>query len=229
MAIRFGRATAETWKNQTPLPAKLTEAGRGKPTRIMFPSTHDITPECLDICLDAMDRMLYRGHEILLVTKPHAECIHKICTSFLQYQDKVIFRFTIGSTSDVILKKWEPGAPSFKERLECLKLAHAYEFQTSVSCEPMLDTRVEDIVKAVDEYVSDTIWIGLMNDVKQRLTLNGATPEIHAMGAELTKQCSQEMISGLYDRLKDNPKIRWKDSIKKMLGLKRPPAAGLDI
>jgi DNA repair photolyase len=229
MAIRFGRVTAETWKNQIPLPAKLPEAVRGKPTRFMFPSTHDITPECLDICLDALKRLLSKGHEVLVVTKPHYECIQAICDWLPYYRDKLMFRFTIGSVSNAVLKAWEPNAPTYEERLASLRLAYDFEFQTSVSCEPMLDTRVEDIIKAVDEYVSDTIWIGLMNDVKQRLTLNGASPEIHAMGEDLTKQCSKEMISGLYGRLKDNPKIRWKDSIKKMLGLERPTAAGLDI
>jgi hypothetical protein len=108
-------------------------------------------------------------------------------------------------------------------------LAYAQGYQTSVSCEPMLDTQVERVVQAVQGFVTDSIWIGLMNDVKQRLTLNGASLEIHMMGAELTRQCTREMISDLYNRLKDNPKIRWKDSIKKMLGLERPTAAGMDI
>jgi DNA repair photolyase len=229
MAIRFGRTTAETWKDQIPLPAKLPEAGRGKPTRIMFPSTHDITPECLDVCLDALTRMLSKGHEVLVVSKPHVACIREICKRYPAFREKLMFRFTIGSTSNATLKAWEPNAPAYEERLASLELAHAQGYQTSVSCEPMLDTQVERVVHAVQGFVTDTIWIGLMNDVKQRLTLNGATPEIHAMGAELINQCSREMITDLYGRLKDNPKIRWKDSIKKMLGLERPTMAGLDI
>lgn len=229
MAIRFGRATSETWKHQIVLPAKLQDAGRGKPTRIMFPSTHDITPECLDICMDAMKRILSKGHEILVVTKPHYECICEICGRFPAFKKKILFRFTIGSTSDTVLKVWEPNAPSYYDRLSSLQEASLQDYQTSVSCEPMLDTHVEDIVQAVDHYVTDTIWIGLMNDMKQRLKLNGASSEIHKLGEELTKQFSREMICDLYDRLKDNPKIRWKDSIKKMLGLERPTAAGLDI
>ena len=118
---------------------------------------------------------------------------------------------------------------AYEERLVSLQEAHARGYQTSVSCEPMLDTQVEDVVRAVADFVTDTIWIGLMNGVKQRLTLNGASPEMHKMGAELIRQCSREMIAGLHGRLKDNPKIRWKDSIKKMLGLERPGRAGLDI
>lgn len=229
MAIRFGRSTVDTWKNQTALPAKLPDAGRGKPTRIMFPSTHDITPECLDICLDALTRMLAKDHEVLVVSKPHLLCIRGICERFPAFREKVVFRFTIGSTSNTILKAWEPNAPAYEERLAALELAHAHGYQTSVSCEPMLDTQVERVVQAVDPFVTDTVWIGLMNDVKHRLTINGALPEIHQMGAELTRHCSREMICDLHARLKDNPKIRWKDSIKKMLGLERPTMPGMDI
>jgi len=228
MAIRFGRATAESWRQQIALPEKASKSLQGKPTRVMFPSTHDITPECLDVCMDALRHLLENGHEVLIVSKPHYECIQAIC-DWLPWRDKILFRFTIGSRSDTVLKAWEPNAPSYDERLASLRHAYEFDFQTSVSCEPMLDAKVEEIVDDVDEYVSDTIWIGLMNDVKQRLTLNEASPEIHAMGEDLTKQCSKEMILGLYGRLKDNPKIRWKDSIKKMLGLERPTAAGLDI
>ena len=113
MAIRFGRSTVHTWKQQTALPAKLPEAGRGKPTRIMFPSTHDITPECLDICLDALTRMLSEGHEVLVVSKPHLACIREICERFPAFRDKLVFRFTIGSTSNAVLKAWEPNAPAY--------------------------------------------------------------------------------------------------------------------
>jgi DNA repair photolyase len=198
MAVRFGRVSPESWHQQVALPSKLAEAGRGKPTRIMFPSTHDITPECLDICIDALRGILVKGHEVLVVTKPHLECIQAICDWFPYHRDKLMFRFTIGSKSDVVLKAWEPNAPTYAERRLALQLAYELEFQTSVSCEPMLDTHIEDIVKDVERDVTDTIWIGLMNDVKQRLTLNGASPEIHQMGTELTKQCSREMISDLY-------------------------------
>lgn len=229
MAIRFGRSTVDSWKQQTALPAKLAEAGRGRPTRIMFPSTHDITPECLDICMDALRGILSKGHEVLIVTKPHFECIQAICDWLPYHRDKLMFRFTMGSKSDEVLKAWEPNAPTYEERLLSLQLAYERDFQTSVSCEPMLDTHVEDIVEVVEGYVSDTIWIGLMNDPKQRLTLNGASPELHSMADELAKACSPEMIADLHGRLKDNPKIRWKDSIKKMLGLDRPTMPGMDI
>ena len=33
----------------------------------------------------------------------------------------------------------------------------------------------------------------------------------------------------LYDTFKSNPKIKWKDSIKKIIGIERPCEKGLDI
>jgi DNA repair photolyase len=169
--------------------------------------------------MDALDQLLARGCEVLVVSKPHAECIVAICERFPAYKDKLIFRFTIGSASSTTLKFWEPGAPSFEERMEALRLAHAAGFQTSVSCEPMLDTRIEEVVRAVEPFTTGEIWIGVMNRPMQRLSLNGAPPEVKQRGRELKKACSLDMICCLYERLHHNPKIRWKDSVKRILGL----------
>lgn len=229
MAIRFGRATAETWRHQVALPRKLATIGRGKQTRIMFPSTHDITPDCLDVCLSALDQMLGNGHEVLVVSKPHVDCIRAICERACRYHDNLIFRFTIGSASNTVLKSWEPYAPPYEERLQALAIAKNNGFRTSISCEPMLDANIEQVVMDVSPYVTDSIWIGTMNDVRQRLKLNGASPEIAKMGEELLKLQSRELITQLYDQYKGNSMIRWKDGIKKILGLERPTQAGLDI
>jgi len=228
MAIRFGRRTAETWKDQIPLPDKLAEVGGGKPTRIMFPSTHDITSEHLDLCMEALNRMLSRKHTVLVVSKPHADCIRAICEQFGEYKDKMLFRFTIGSADNNALKFWEPNAPLFEERMLSLEIAHQSGYQTSVSCEPMLDCAVEKVVEFSLPLVTDSIWIGIMNDIGGRLKINGADADTLTKGKALVQSHNREWISGLYLRLKDNPKIRWKDSIKKMLDLERPTMPGLD-
>jgi radical SAM superfamily enzyme YgiQ (UPF0313 family) len=72
MAVRFKRKTAETWEQEEI--AKIKAAG-GKPRRFMFPSTHDITPKVLPVCIQQIRNILSNGHEILIVSKPHAECI----------------------------------------------------------------------------------------------------------------------------------------------------------
>ena len=64
--------------------------------RIMFPTTHDITPETLEECVTFIHKLLAPGNKILIVSKPHLECIKRICNEFSQYKEDILFRFTIG-------------------------------------------------------------------------------------------------------------------------------------
>jgi DNA repair photolyase len=225
-AIRFKRKTSATWKDEEPVGSKPVG---GKPCRVMFPTTHDITPAVLSVCLEQIRNILSAGHEILIVSKPHVECIAAICERFEGYKEKILFRFTIGSASIETLKLWEPGAPSFEERLEALRLAHRLGFKTSVSCEPMLDNNIEAVVSAVEPYITDAVWLGKMNQVKARLTINKAPADVVQAAEALAKEQSDENIRDLYQRLKDNPKIKWKDSIKAVVGIAAPKTIGLDV
>ena len=226
IAIRFRRKTAQNWKNEIVLGAKPVG---GKPCRVMFPTTHDITPNTLPVCMDQIQLIRDGGHEILIVSKPHLECIAAICERFKDYKNKILFRFTIGSASNATLKLWEPGAPSFDERLASLRLAHRLGFATSISCEPMLDGNIDAVVKQVEPYVTDSIWLGKMNQVKARLTFNRAPKEVVQAAEVLMQEQCDENIQALYQRFKANPKIKWKDSIKKVVGIEAPKAIGLDI
>jgi len=79
-------------------------------------------------------------------------------------------------------------------------------------------------------YVTDSIWIGLANRLKGNLKLNGhGDAETLEKANELQKIQSDEWVIDLYKLLTDNPKIRWKDSCKKILQIERPTLAGLDI
>ena len=225
-AIRFKRKTPTTWKEEESVGIKT--AG-GKPCRVMFPTTHDITPDSLPVCLQQIRNILSAGHEILIVSKPHADCIVAICDEFEDYRKKILVRFTIGSASNATLKLWEPGAPSFAERLKALKLAHRRGFKTSVSCEPMLDGNIDAVVKAVAPYITDAVWIGKMNMVKARLTVNQAPVEVVRASEALTLEQRDQNILALYGRLKGNRKVKWKESIKKIVGIDLPDEIGMDI
>ena len=224
ISVRFRRKTAQTWKNEIVLGAKPIG---GKPCRVMFPTTHDITPNTLPVCSNQIQLILDGGHEILIVSKPHLDCVAAICKRFKGYKKKILFRFTIGSAANETLKFWEPNAPSLDERLQALKLAHQQGFQTSISCEPMLDDNIEAVVKLVEPYVTTDIWIGKMNHVRARLSHNKATAEVVAAGEALIKMQCDENIKSLYARLKNHPKIMWKDTIKKVVGIEAPQASDL--
>ncbi len=231
MAVRFDRSKPDGWRTEVPYLGRAVVVSRRKEaTRVMFPTTHDITPGILGTCLQALDLMLGAGHEVLVVSKPRLQCIQAICQKFGQYKDRILFRFTIGSTDSAVLKFWEPNAPDFHERLESLRLAHGMGFRTSVSCEPMLDDHVEAVVKAVAPFVTDSIWIGKANFLRHRLRANAADDPVTMGRADglIAQQCDANIIA-LHERLKNHPLVKWKESIKKVVGLLIPVEAGQDI
>jgi len=228
MAIRFNRRTPENWPQETPRLDWIKKACRGRPCRVMFPSTHDITPGNLDICLKAIDMLLKYGHEVLIVTKAHGACIKRIMTAFDSFKEQILFRITIGSTSPDNLSFWEPHAPHFFHRSGSLIYAHNNGFRTSVSCEPMLDETIPSLVSETEDYVTDSIWLGKANHLRQRLRINGAGPETLEEGDLLMAEQNDEYIRALYAKLKDHPKVKWKESIKKIVGLDLATEAGLD-
>lgn len=229
MAIRFKRKTADTWKDEDVNWAAYNRPIHHKEGYIMFPSTHDITPDHLDLAIDYLARLLKNGNTVLLVTKPSFRCIEQICHKFESYKDKILFRFTIGSTNSDTLRLWEPNAPDYSERKRSLVFAYNAGFKTSISCEPMLDNRVEEIINDLSEYVTDAIWLGKMNFVMRRLKSNGhATPQMLKAAKQLLIWQSDDSIKALYEVYKDNPKIKWKESIKKVVGLEISTKKGED-
>lgn len=228
-AVRFGRKTADSWTTEEISKTAIKKSYGKRNGVIMFPTAHDITPGTLEPCLHVLRKLLDAGNRVLVVSKPHYPCIERICRELYHHKDKMLFRFTIGSANDEVLSFWEPGAPPFRERLGALQLAYHHGFETSVSCEPMLDDNIEAVVEAVEDYVTDAIWIGKANKLASRLSLNKAPPEIVEAGKLLEDSQSNARIESLFTKLGAHSKIKWKDSIKQVLGLDRPTQAGLDV
>ena len=205
------------WQKQ-----QLTEKGRllgkdmGKKGVVMFPTTHDITPNFLKESVETINNLL-KNNKVLIVTKPHLEVIKRLCKELAKQKKKVMFRFTIGSLNEGQCAFWEPGAPKPKERVKAIQHAFKAEFQTSVSIEPMLDDNAgtRELVRAVDPYVTDTIWIGKMQRVPK-------TQNAHIDGFDIRMAFVKEWqkdanILSLVESLKANKKVEWKDGIKKVL------------
>ena len=212
MGIRFKRNTPADWENEVVRLSDLTGRIPKCNRPVMFPSAHDITPEHLSESIIMLDKILEAGNSVLIVTKPQLECISEICRSFTDYKDKIMFRFTIGSTDSNILKFWEPNASSFEERLYCLKLAYNMGYQTSISAEPLLDKNVDELIILLRRYVTDTIWIGKPNQLLARTKINGHNDtETHNRCKELMAFLDDsKFILGLYNKYQNNPMIRWK-------------------
>jgi DNA repair photolyase len=139
-----------------------------------------------------------------------------------------MFRFTIGAMNNAILRFWEPGAPSFKERLDSLTYAFCSGYKTSVSIEPMLDSdNVLDLILTVEPFVTDSIWLGMMNHIRKNIVSDSAAMEAAVRRIESGQ--TKESIKVLYEVLQDNPKIKWKSCIKRLLGLPPNEEPGMDI
>lgn len=204
----------------------LNKVWTKKEGTIMFPTKHDITMFNIDDCITVLKNILKAGNDVLIVSKPEIAVIERITDELKMYKDNILLRFTIGSLNDNILSFWEPGAPSFAERLNSLKIAFTKDFETSVSMEPLLDNNPEDtkvLVETLRPYVTNSIWIGKMNKPEKRL--DNITPFIENY---LSRQNDENILS-IYEMFKDDDLIKWKESIKRVVGLEIPTEAGLDI
>jgi len=229
MALRFHRTTADGWRKPVFRTRDVNRDWGKRPGTIMFPSTHDITPQNMETCIGVLERLLALGNQVLVVSKPHLACVQAMCQRLVPYRDQILFRFTIGSADDHVLKYWEPDAPLFAERLASLRYAREQGFETSVSCEPMLDADIDAVINAVRPYTSQSIWLGRANRLMQAVTLNCPRDrQVLASARELNAVWDDDAVRVLFARFKDDPVIRWKDSIKKVVGIPEASRKGLD-
>lgn len=230
MAIRFKRKTSDSWRTEEKLKSVDGMRIGHVDGRIMFPSSHDITPSNLDLSIATIGKALDKNNNLLIVSKPRIDCITRICDEFQDFKKQILFRFTIGSASNETLGFWEPDAPSYEERIESLKHAFNKGFETSISCEPMLDNQISVVIEEVLPFVTDSIWVGKMNRLNGRLKQNGfKDKETLDKATQLLEWQQDSEIFKLYHRYQDHPKIKWKESIKKVVDLDIPDVKGLDI
>jgi DNA repair photolyase len=230
MAIRFKRKTPDNWVIEEINQKQINKKFNKKDGYIMFPSSHDITPNNLKYSIQFLTNLLQKGNNILIVTKPHLEVIEAICETFKDKKDNILFRFTIGSADNNVLKFWETNAPTYNERLSSLRYAFEKGFKTSVSCEPMLDIKIDNLISSLLPYVTDAIWIGKANFLLRRLKMNGITDRESLQKAkELELNQSEEWVRSIFKKYEDEPKIKWKESIKKIVNIKIPTIKGLDL
>ncbi|MDP8247042.1 MAG: hypothetical protein P9M00_02805 [Candidatus Tritonobacter lacicola] len=229
MAIRFKRSTPTTWSEPRIIDNKVSSRRGLKRGKIMFPTTHDITPTNIDQCSIVLEKMLQAGNQVLVVMKPHLACVKQLCERLEPFRQQLLFRFTIGSVHDNVLSYWEPHAPSFEERMASLEHTFFAAFSTSVSAEPMLDNDIDALVSAVRPYVTDSIWLGRVNQLLAAIANNRPHDNNARQNAQVLLAAQHDgWILALYERHRSDAKVKWKDSIKKVVGLERPTFKGLD-
>jgi len=163
-------------------------------------------------------KLLDAGNDVLIVSKPHWQCITLICDRFKEHRDKILFRFTIGSTDNDVLAFWEPGAPNFQKRLACLQYAFQTGYKTSVSCEPYLDPYVVYTYTACKPYITDSFWVGKLRHFNCRVKLDDATPEQIKKYVEPLKAAqNDDVVKSIHKLLYDKSFVMWKDSIRDVI------------
>ena len=219
MSIRYNQSDKNSWSNPVIRNKSVSQKiKKWNESLVMFPSSHDITPNNITYAKIVLRNILEAHNEVLIVSKPHYDCIKQICDEFTDYKDKILFRFTIGSYDNNVLKFWEPNAPDLKERMKSLMYAFNSGYETSVSCEPMMDNRVDKVIKAVKPYVTETIWLGKVNQMWSRLKRNTKmTKKLRSKAKQLDQWQSDPNILKLYNKYKNDPMIKWKDSIQKVV------------
>lgn len=229
-ALRFKRIqSTDEWPKMVVLKNKIKRPYGKRKGTIMFPTTHDITPKILDGSIIVLGKMLKSDNRVLIVSKPHAECIKKICDELESYKELILFRFTIGSYDNNILKFWEPNAPRIEERIGALKYAFDKGYNTSVSCEPLLGDDPIRLFYLLKPHVTDSVWLGGLNRHEQRVDKTGwGNTEYEFLHKALETKTRKRVLS-YYKELKDEPLVKWKDSFKKILGIESPSDIGMDV
>jgi hypothetical protein len=217
MAKRFGRCREHTWKNMTVNQSAVDRDYVRYKGRVMFPSTHDITdnPEIQEACFIVIHKLLQAGNEVLITTKPRLSVVEEIIKRFYAFKEQLQFRFTITCADQQLLSFWEPNAPKFEERFAALQYAYEQTFKTSVSMEPFLDHTPQTLMHSLSPYVTESIWLGPMNYIPS----NSIPKSDRHYYENIRYNYSLEHLQELYEDLKDNAVIRFKDSMTNRLGI----------
>lgn len=209
IANRFGRLKDKEWEVMELNHDKVNKTYRKRNGRIMMFTSHDYTEEIMEEGKIVLKKVLNAGNEVLFTTKPHPHLIKYLVDDpeIRAMQDQLLFRFTITSLDHELCKLWEPNAPSPAQRVQALYLAWNRHFQTSISIEPYLDFYPDAIIKLLIPYVTDTVWIGIMNPLY--------IPKEHKGISYLYQRKSLDLIlPKCFERA--NSKLRLKDSIQNM-------------
>ena len=217
MAKRFKRSTDESWKIMEIRKDILEKSFEKRSGRVMFPSSHDIVDisPFKEASLTVLENLLSHGNDVLVTTKPRLSVVKDIESKLGGYRELMQFRFTITSRDDELLGFWEPNAPSFRERLTSLRFAFKKGYKTSVSIEPFLDYNPIRLVRIVEPYTTESIWIGRMNYLPRKNILESEKPFYE----KIRRNYETDHLWSLYNRLGKIPRIRFKDSIRNQLGL----------
>lgn len=211
--------TLKDWLNPEIDWKKVRKKWQKREGVIMFPTQHDITSQNVSAATETIINILQGQNKVLIVSKPCVAAMDVILRNHdmrtYRKTNQLLFRFTIGTFEEHILRTFEPHAPTAAERLECLQYAHREGFQTSVSAEPLLGGAwaAERIFQAVLPYITETLWFGFLNRPNQRI-LDQGTAFLKSYIQSVTNVETANYCAALAEK---SGKVKLKDSMQKCL------------
>jgi len=213
---RLNRRNEELWFLMSLNKKNYNKKINKRDERSILFTAHDIFWFNKAICFKFIKNMLDRNNSILFFSKPRWNIIKKFCEKFSLYKNLIQFRFTITTENNDLIKFWEINSSPFEERFKCLKFVYENGWKTSVIIEPFLDSPEEliKLVNKIDPYINGTIWIGHMNNITsfKNLKKNKATDREIREYEKIRNNYKKENLIKIVNNLKDNPKIRYKES-----------------
>jgi DNA repair photolyase len=168
---------------------------------VMFPSTHDLFPENIDLAILTILNLVRRGCHVLVVSKFRRDVMFALLSAFPIGQLAIEFRVTLTSVAPRLY--WEPNAPLPAERIESATFAKRAGFPVSFSCEPFLDPPPTILQFLAEHGFADAdVWFGPMNHVTEHRPW-------------YARYCAE--LAGIYARIPEfkaeqanNPRVHWK-------------------
>ena len=217
--VRYKRITKPQERLKYKQRKTIKKPDKKYPGRVAFANSHDITINNYSECEDYLVRLLKAGNHVLIVTKPDYVVIRFLISALGKFREQLEFRITIGTYDNEVLKKFEPNASDFEERILCLKMLFMAGFETSVSIEPYLSRDVRGLIDRIYHYVTREIWVGIMNHFDQIVEyapVIESLRELYSLETVLTIHSELERYFG-HNYFTGKITIKYKDTFEAMV------------
>ncbi|MCK9609182.1 MAG: hypothetical protein M0R33_22330 [Methylomonas sp.] len=232
MFRRFGRV-CKTPSIEEPMPVNQksidtvwSKAANSKRKMMFFPSSSDIFAENMRDYVSVCRKIIDAGHEILFITKASMASITAFVREFEQqmqpidnYKPKIVIFITVTTNVDAILRKFEPYAPLYQERIGAIIHLIEHRFNVNVIIEPYLSDPIA-IIQEVEPILHNhggIITVGQMN-YTAAMMLNRDPAKDKELKDYLAELYSPANIIRLWKFAEDKPNIFLKkDSVGALL------------
>jgi len=190
----------------------------------MFPTQHDITAGNGAACIATLNNLLRAGNRVLVVSKagPHVPMVLDAARRLASKGTASLeLRVSLTCLSPETAAFWEPGAPTPRERLAAIREAARLDLRVSIAVEPMLQPECACgiVASAVAAGATGEIWIGAANLLRARTAWCAGRPGLEDEIRRVESGQTPERMRWVYQLLRTNPQVRWKDSYQRTLGI----------